>query len=187
VLDTSGSPITGWTDLSITSGGVLDISSLSVSQSGTSPTIQVQAGSVDGALLDDITGVVKFESSAPELCLVLKAAQVCPSVTPDPTDTSVPNGLIQSIAVTTPAAGNSVGSEFNATIAGTNTGSVCAPTIALMSITRQSASVPTSAAPSLLLATTGANPIVGAVIFGSAATLAISGSLLLWKRRRLSN
>jgi hypothetical protein len=187
VLDTSGSPITGWTDLSITSGGVLDISSLSVSQSGTSPTIQVQAGSVDGALLDDITGVVKFESSAPELCLVLKAAQVCPSVTPDPTDTSVPNGLIQSIAVTTPSAGNSVGSEFNATIAGTNTGSLCAPTIALMSITRQSASVPTSASPSLLLATTGANPIVGAVIFGSAATLAISGSLLLWKRRRLSN
>jgi hypothetical protein len=132
VLDTAGEPVTGWVDRTITSDGVLDMSALSVSQTGTRPTIQVSAGTVDGALLDDITAVVKFHAGAPELCLTLKAAQVCPNVTPAQNDTSVPNGLIQATAVTTPVIGSPVGSQTRKTINGTNTGNLCASTIALL-------------------------------------------------------
>lgn len=132
VLDTAGNPVSGWVDRTITSAGVLDMSALSVADTGTRPTIQVSAGTVDGALLDDITAVVKFHANAPELCLTLKAAQVCPNVTPGQNDTSVPNGLIQATAVTTPVIGSPVGSQTRKTINGTNTGNLCASSIALL-------------------------------------------------------
>lgn len=183
VLDTAGSPISGWTDRTISASGVLDISSLSVAQSGTSPTIQVQAGNVDGAVLDDITGVVEFESSAPELCLVLKAAQVCPNITLAQNDTSVPNGLIQSIAITTPVSGTAVGSEFNTSIAGTNTGSLCTPSIALLSIPRQAIAAPASvSAPTATLATTGAD--LEWLLFAALAAVAIGSAFLTASRRK---
>lgn len=132
VLDTAGEPITGWVDKTITSAGVLNMSGLTVEQTGTRPTIQVSAGAVSSTLLDDLTAVVKYHASQPELCLTLKAAQVCPNVTPAQNDTSVPNGLIQATSITTPVSGNEVGSQSRATITGTNTGDVCASSIALL-------------------------------------------------------
>jgi hypothetical protein len=167
VLDTAGAPVTGWVDRTITSDGVLDMSSLSVSQTGTRPTIQVSAGTIDGTLLDDITAVVKFHATAPELCLTLKAAQVCPNVTPAQNDTSVPNGLIQATAVTTPVTGSAVGSQTRKTINGTNTGNLCASSIALLQ-------TPNSGS----LANTGGDvsgPLTGGVILlllGSLITIA---------------
>lgn len=134
VLDTAGSPIAGWVDKTITSAGVLDMSGLSVTDTGTRPTIQVSAGAVEGNLLDDLTAVVRFAADAPELCVTLKAAQVCPNVTPGQGDLSVPNGLIQATAVTTPVNGSPVGSQTRKTINGTNTSDVCGASLTALPI-----------------------------------------------------
>lgn len=131
--DTDGNPITGWTDKTVTAAGVLDLTGLTVEQTGTRPTIKVEAGAVDGALLDDLTADIKFKADAPELCLTLKAQANCPNVTLPQGDLSVPNGLIQASAVTTPVSGSPYGNDTQISIPGTNTGTVCASTINLLS------------------------------------------------------
>ena len=131
--DTDGNSIAGWTDKTVTSTGVLDLTGLTVEQTGTRPTIKVEAGAVDGALLDDLTAEIKFAADAPELCLTLKAAANCPNITLPDGDLSVPNGLIQATSVTTPVSGSPYGNDTQITIPGTNTGNVCASSINLLS------------------------------------------------------
>ena len=129
ILDSNSEPIPGYTDLKTNAKGLLDLTGLTVAKTGTKPTIQTNAGNVDGALLDQLTAVVKFKADAPELCLTLTAAATCDGFTPAQGDTSVPNGLIQATSVTTPVNGEPFGDEKVATLTGTNTSTVCAASV----------------------------------------------------------
>jgi len=129
ILDSNSEPIPGYVDLKTNSKGLLDLSGLTVAKTGTKPTIQTNAGNVDGALLDQLTAVVKFKADAPQLCLTLSAAPVCDGYTPAQGDTSVPNGLIQATSVTTPVSGEAFGDESVAKLAGNNTSAVCAASV----------------------------------------------------------
>ena len=135
IFDTSGHPIEGWTEVSPNAQGVIDMKSLSVAVSGTKPSLQVSAGSVDKDLLAQLTATVNFEAAAPQLCFDLHASAKCPDYTPAQGDTSVADGLIQVIAVSTNSAGKAVAAgEASATLQGTNTGAVCKASIQKISI-----------------------------------------------------
>jgi hypothetical protein len=172
--DTNGDPITGWTNRSLTSEGVLDMTGLTVDQTGTRPTIKVEAGSVSGTLLDDLTADVKFKADAPELCLTLKVQANCPNFTPAQGDLSVPDGMIQATAVTTPTVGSPYGNDTQVTIPGTNTGTVCEPTINLLS---------TPNSDETTLANTGSDS--GSMAFIAMALLSLGAYLRLLSRGRV--
>jgi hypothetical protein len=132
VIDTDGNPVTGWIDRIPSSSGVLNMAGLSVAETGTRPTIRVEAGDVEGSLLDDLIADVKFRADAPELCLTLEAVPLCENFTPGVGDLSVPNGLIQAATITTPTSGSPIGSDTQVTLTGTNTGDLCSSTISLL-------------------------------------------------------
>lgn len=133
VLNSDGAPISGWTDVKPNAQGVLDMKSLTVETTGTQPTIQVNAGVVDEALLTQLTANVKFEAEDPQLCFKLSVAPSCPDLTPAPGDLSVPDGLIQAAAISTSADGTTISaSDENSSLTGTNTDTVCAASIAKM-------------------------------------------------------
>lgn len=168
ILDSNGSPVSGWTDRTIDSNGVLNMSTLTIAETGTRPTIQVSAGSVAGNLLDDITGVVRYKANEPELCVVLVAAATCPDLNLSQGDTSVPNGLIQGSAVTTPTSGSEIKSQTQAKINGSNTGAVCPASLVLL-------------VPETLANTGGDNT---GLLLGGTALIALGGALFLSQRRR---
>jgi len=130
VLDSDGSPIKGWTDVKPNAQGVLNMSALTVEATGTKPTIQVNAGSVEESLLTQLTAKVKFQAESPELCFKLSAVATCPELTPTPGDLSVPDGLIQGAAISTSSAGETISAgDVDSTLTGTNTDTVCAASI----------------------------------------------------------
>jgi len=133
VLNSDGSPISGWTDLKPNAQGVLNMNALTVEKTGTKPTIQVNAGVVDEALLTQLTANVKFQAEDPQLCFKLSVVPNCPELTPAPGDLSVPDGLIQAAAISTSSEGKTISAgDANATLDGENTGTVCAASIAKM-------------------------------------------------------
>lgn len=133
VLNSDGAPISGWTDVKPNAQGVLDMKSLTVETTGTQPTIQVNAGVVDEALLTQLTADVKFQAEDPQLCFKLSVAPSCPDLTPAPGDLSVPDGLIQAAAISTSADGTTISaSDENSSLTGTNTDTVCAASIQRM-------------------------------------------------------
>jgi hypothetical protein len=135
ILDSNGAPIEGWTDVSPNAKGVLDMNSLTVESTGTKPTIQVNAGIVEEALLSQLTANVKFEAEDPQLCFDLNVLPSCPDFTPTAGDLSVPDGLIQSAAISTSSAGKTVAAgEADITLTGTNTETVCAASLARMAL-----------------------------------------------------
>jgi LPXTG-motif cell wall-anchored protein len=133
ILDSDGFPIEGWTDVVPNAQGVINMKSVSVDTTGTKPTIRVNAGSVAEALLAQVSADVKFKAEDPQLCFKLAVAPNCPDFTPASGDLSVPDGLIQSAAISTNADGKTISAgDREATLTGTSTDGVCPATIAKM-------------------------------------------------------
>jgi hypothetical protein len=135
ILNSDGVPIPGWVDVSPNASGLLSMDSLTVETTGTKPTIQVNAGTVEEGLLAQLTAVVKFEAENPELCFDLAVAPSCPDFVPGEGDLSVPDGLIQTAAITTSADGDALAAGDTETVlAGTNTEGVCPATLERLSL-----------------------------------------------------
>ena len=133
ILDSDGFPIEGWTDVVPNAQGVINMKSVSVDTTGTKPTIRVNAGTVAEALLAQVSADVKFKAEDPQLCFKLAVAPNCPDFTPASGDLSVPDGLIQSAAISTNADGKTISAgDREATLTGTSTDGVCPATIAKM-------------------------------------------------------
>lgn len=177
IFDTNGNPIEGWTDVTPNAQGVIDMRTLSVAVSGTKPSLQVSAGSVDKDLLAQLTATVSFEAAAPQLCFDLHVSAKCPDFTPAEGDLSVADGLIQVTAVSTNSAGKAVASgEASTTLAGTNTDQVCAASIKKITI-------PYVPKPDPEIADTGADSGVIALAV-LALMMLVAGSVLVTRANR---
>lgn len=132
ILDSNGNEITGYVDRTVDANGKLDLTGLTVNETGTQPTIKVTAGKVDSALLSQLTANVKFKADNPELCFQLVATQNCDSPSGDVT--AVGNGLIQSAVISTPVSGKPKGDEKVVTLTGTNAKTACAVNLQKQSI-----------------------------------------------------
>lgn len=135
MLNSDGNPIPGWVDVSPDAKGVLSMKSLTVATTGTKPTIQVNAGIVDEALLLQLKANVKFEAEDPQLCFDLVVEPNCPDFEPAAGELTVPDGLIQTAAITTSSAGKALAAgEAEVTLDGTNTDGVCPATLARLAL-----------------------------------------------------
>lgn len=176
ILDASGAPITGWTDVHPSSTGVLDMSSLTVTETGTKATIQVNAGiGITAEELATLTAIVKFQAEDPQLCFNLTAVTSCPEFTPAPGDTSVPDGLIQITSISTSTSGTPLATgEQEKTLAGTNVDTVCPPTLMKQSLPEL---------PTKDLADTGGDSYLGIMAL-LAALLVAGGTVVVIRSRR---
>jgi hypothetical protein len=105
------------------------MSDLTVAQSSTTPSIQIVG--LNGTTieeLEEITGTVTFEAEEPELCFGLRAVTNCPDEEiNNPAVPDVPPGIVEASSITFPTNGSrEVGSKQRITIAGTNSGNLCA-------------------------------------------------------------
>ena len=82
VKDSNGMPIAGWTNIALTAGTALDLTSLSPSVTGVSPTFDVDFTITSGSI-SSATAEVKAVGDAPELCLTVEAKLSCP-IAPGP-------------------------------------------------------------------------------------------------------
>lgn len=172
VLDDTGAEVAGWQEVAVDSNGFLDMSTLTVAESSTTPSIQlVGQNGATLAELEAVTGTVTFEAEEPELCFALQAVTNCPDeLINNPAVPDVPPGIVEGSSITYPSnGGREVGSKQRTTIPGTNSGGLCAATA-------WSAYVPT-------LAETGFDAVPTAV--GGFAVLAAGlGAVFYTKRRR---
>jgi hypothetical protein len=172
ILDDNGAAVADWQDLAVDSTGYLDMSDLTVEESSTTPSIQIIG--LNGATIEEleaITGTVTFEAEEPELCFGLRAVTNCPDEEiNNPAVPDVPPGIVEASSITYPKNGSrEVGSKQRITIAGTNSGNLCAASA-------WSAFVPT-------LAATGFDTVPVA-LGGLAAVAAGIGAAVYTKRRR---
>jgi hypothetical protein len=93
--------------------------------------------------------------------------------------------LIEPIGLTIGVTGGGFAPEFHAALWGLTT--IADPNAATPTPSPRPSASGSSSMATASLVTTGANPIAGGLILGSAVTLATLGALLLWKRRRLGN
>lgn len=172
IYDDNGAAVPSWQDLDVSASGYLDISGLTVAESSTTPSIQIVG--LNGATIEElqaITGTVTFEAEEPEMCFGLRAVTNCPDeVINNPAVPDVPPGIVEASSITYPKNGSrEVGSKQRITIAGTNSGNLCAASA-------WSAFVPT-------LAATGID--VGPVALGGFAVLGLGlGAAVYTARRR---
>ena len=160
VLDSNGQPITNFVDLTPNGSGVVDLSSMTTSASGTHPTFRLANWTTAGAgTVSALQGTVKYTATNPQLCFTMLAKQQCAGVTPSGSDTTVPNGLMQTTVLSTPVSGTAQDQVQNITLTGTNTSATCAPVIGVFDVATPSApATPTVASPAGNLAHTGQNP-----------------------------
>jgi CshA-type fibril repeat protein len=89
VKKADGSTVAGWTAITPTVGGTLDLTTLDAAETGTKPSFEVTALGVAEDDAATITGALTYSSDAPELCVRLAVVQNCPTLTPgisaDPT------------------------------------------------------------------------------------------------------
>lgn len=131
IYDNNDTVVSGWSEVDVDSAGHLDLSTLTVAQSSTEPSIQITG--LNGVTLDElmaVTGTVSFDAEEPELCFSLKAVTNCPDdEINNPAVPDVPSGIIEGSSITYPnGGGHEVGSKQRITLAGTNSGSLCAAT-----------------------------------------------------------
>lgn len=75
----NGMTIPGWSNVSAAANGQVNLSSLSVSASGTQPTFEITSPGLTVQQAQTITGDVKYLSDAPQLCLNLLPLATCPT------------------------------------------------------------------------------------------------------------
>jgi hypothetical protein len=153
--------------------GYLDMAGLTVAESSTTPSIQIVG--LNGATIEElegITGIVTFEAEEPEMCFGLRAVTNCPDdAINNPAVPDVPPGIVEASSITYPKNGSrEVGSKQRVTIAGTNSGGLCAASA-------WSAFIPT-------LAATGFD--VGPVALGGFAVLGLGLGAAVYTARRRS-
>ena len=126
--DSDGNNLTGFVEQTLPEDGIIDISSLDPDDSGLDPELSlVPLGDVTGQDLLEATAGVTFSAAEPEVCVDLTAIPNCEDLTPDPSSPDVPDGIVSSSSSTVPeGGGNTVSSEDELTVTGTNTGSMCA-------------------------------------------------------------
>lgn len=180
MLNSDGVPIPGWIDVSPNSSGLLSMKSLTVATTGTKPTIQVNAGTVDKDLLAQLTAIVKFEAEDPQLCFDLVVAPTCPDFVPAAGDLSVPDGLIQAAAITTSPSGEALAAGDSETLlTGTNAEGVCPATLTRLALPEINQPDPEDPD----LADTGADSgVILLAVFGM--LLAVGGTVLIRQARR---
>jgi hypothetical protein len=126
ILDSTGVPVPGWVDIALDGSDSVDLSTLTVADTGTRPTFRVKGQLADAVLVGQIKLDISYKSANPQLCMTLSVVQVCPSVTPAPGDATVANGLLRSAMTSTPSGGGSAGSQVQEiSLTGTNTSSTC--------------------------------------------------------------
>jgi hypothetical protein len=175
IYDSNGTVISGWDGLTPDSDGKIDLTTLSVTDTGLTPSIQITGlGDVTMDTLLNVTGKVTYDADEPEMCLSLVAGTNCPDAAMNiPAVPDVPAGIVEGASVTTPTgAGSDVGSHARTTIAGTNSGKLCA------------ASIVGDATKTPELAATGFDP-GGLALGGFAALAAGLGAVALRGRRRM--
>jgi hypothetical protein len=77
VLDSAGNPIAGWQDKTLSVGGTLDLSSLSVADTGIHPSFQVY--NTNDSDPSGATAVFAYTGSEPQLCSTVDAVDVQPA------------------------------------------------------------------------------------------------------------
>jgi LPXTG-motif cell wall-anchored protein len=173
IFDSNGTVISGWDGLTPDSDGKVDLTTLSVTDTGLTPSIRITGlGDVSMDTLLNVTGTVTYDADEPEMCLSLVAATNCPDASMNiPAVPDVPAGIVEGASVTTPTgAGSDVGSHARTTIAGTNSGKLCA------------ASIIGDATTTPELAATGFDP--GGLALGGFAALAVGLGAVVVRRRR---
>ena len=124
VQDSSGTSITGWTDVPLTAGVALDLSALPVATTGQTPNFLVDFIGISGALT--ATARIKVIGDAPQLCTHLTAQVSCP-VALGPVD---PTALVPGTAVVVGSGSSTTGGSTTTFTSDTRNVTVSAPTSA---------------------------------------------------------
>jgi len=131
INDSDDVALAGWQNVTLGVGGVIDLSDLDVSDSGTNPIVHIIEG-VGGPTVDlsESTASVLFSAGAPEICVTLAAVTRCPGMSPNPSSANVPDGIIKGESIIEPSAeDDSVSDDEIITLTGTNTEDVCAASL----------------------------------------------------------
>lgn len=75
----NGLAVSGWQNVSADANGRVNLSSLTVTQSGTRPTFEITGSGLTNTQASSITGDVKYLSDPPQMCLNLTPLSYCPT------------------------------------------------------------------------------------------------------------
>ena len=124
--DNNGDAVDGWTEMTPNASGFIALTSLTVDQTSTTPSIRITAGSISEATAELISATVQFVAEDPQLCFALNAANNCPTTISDsPAPGSIADGIVEGASVTRPAVGIDVGSRERTDIQGLNAEDMC--------------------------------------------------------------
>jgi CshA-type fibril repeat protein len=104
VNNANGFAVPGFVDLQPSAAGVVNLSSLSVADSGTQPSFVVTVPGATDTQAADLTASVRYASDPPQLCLNLSVQHSCPVLSPGLSagpDVAVPALAISGEAVAT--------------------------------------------------------------------------------------
>ena len=147
VMDSTGTPVSGWQDVPLTVGAELNLASLPSATTGQKPSFVVNFGGVTGNL--SAGAQVKAVGDAPQLCLTVTALTLCPTGT----------GPVPALT----------GSSFTASGSGSSTDSSSTTTLLNPASTTVTVSAPTSSQCGSTLTGTatvtgGSTPVAGATV-----------------------
>lgn len=163
--------VTGYVDMETDANGLISLSGLTSEDTGTQPSIRIDAGDVSDALAEAITATVTFVAEDPELCFVLDADNYCETTVVDsPPAGSIADGIIEGSSITRPSRGNDVGSTGSSELPGLNADQMCAASALSIDL------------PISQLASTGVD--AGALAMAGFAVVAVGGAAVAVSRRR---
>lgn len=116
----NGMTIPGWSNVSADANGRVNLSSLSVSASGTQPTFEITSPGLTVQQAQTITGDVKYLSDAPQLCVNLLPLATCPTGAGLAQSSTVPRPN-SGVDLTVVNAGNGATQNFSSTQSVTRT------------------------------------------------------------------
>ena len=169
--DEEGDQVPDYVDMTPNASGLIDLGGLTSEDTGTQPTIRIDAGDVSDALADEITATVTFVAEDPELCFALEAADFCETTVVDnPPAGSIADGIVEGSSITRPSRGTDVGSVESVSMEGLNSDQMCAAS---------ALSIPL---PISQLASTGVD--AGSLAMAGFAVVAVGGAAVVVARRR---
>ena len=168
--DSEGNAVDSYIDLTPDSNGFVDLSGLTSEDTGTQPSIRIDAGDVSDALADEITATVTFVAEDPQLCFALDADNYCETNVGNPTPGSVPDGIVAGTSITRPNVGTDVGSAQTSELPGLNASETCPSSALEIDL------------PIAQLASTGID--AGNIAIAGFAVLAAGGAAVVANRRR---
>lgn len=169
--DEEGAEVPNYVDMTPNASGLIDLGGLTSEDTGTQPTIRIDAGDVSDALADEITATVTFVAEDPELCFALEADNFCETTVVDnPVAGSIADGIVEGSSITRPSRGTDVGSVESVSMEGLNSDQMCAAS---------ALSIPL---PISQLASTGVD--AGSLAMAGFAVVAVGGAAVVVARRR---